>query len=320
MNIDPGLSSRNGVRSNVSIRLTKLFLITLVLAITSGCATTNNPKDPFEGYNRAMFKFNDTVDEVALTPAAKVYQTVLPSFVQTGVGNFFGNLADVWTAANNFMQGKVENGISDVMRVAVNSTLGLGGLLDIGADAGLHKHKEDFGQTLGVWGVKAGPYIVLPIFGSYTMREALVFPIDIRADPWAYKYPVRWRNVGTALRMVDRRATLLGASNLIEEAALDRYAFIRDAYMQRRDSLVNDGEAPYSNGEDSKSSDPSKDAPKEKAIESPPSSSAEPELIPSVSSDIAFKQLVADIGALQMDVIPVQPTEQPKEETHDQTE
>ncbi len=222
-----------------------LVLIAIVMFATlSGCATMSNPanpKDPFEGFNRTMFKFNDKLDDVALRPAATMYQTVLPSFVQTGIGNFFGNLGDVWTAVNNLMQGNVDKGMSDVMRVALNSTLGLAGVLDIGSEAGLTKHKEDFGQTLGVWGIKPGPYVVLPVFGSYTLRDTIVFPIDFNADPWTYKYPVRWRNVGTAVRLIDRRASLLGASNLIEEAALDRYEFIRDAYMQRREGQIKDG-------------------------------------------------------------------------------
>lgn len=233
-----------------SRRLIRAFLMLaapLILAGLTGCATTSatpNPKDPFEGFNRTMFKFNDKLDEVALKPAAAAYQKVLPSFVQTGIGNFFGNLGDVWTAVNNLLQGNIEKGMSDVGRVALNSTFGLAGLIDIGSEAGMAKHKEDFGQTLGVWGVKPGPYVVLPVFGSYTLRDTIVFPIDFNADPWAYKYPVRLRNVGTAVRLIDRRASLLGASNLIEEAALDRYEFTRDGYMQRRESQIQDGKGP----------------------------------------------------------------------------
>jgi phospholipid-binding lipoprotein MlaA len=219
-------------------------LAVAVAVMTSGCASTANPRDPFEGFNRAMFTFNDALDQAAIKPAAQAYQAVLPSFVQTGVGNFFGNLGDVWTMVNNMLQGKVVDGLSDMMRVALNSTLGFGGLLDIGSEAGMTKHKEDFGQTLGKWGVKSGPYVVLPIFGSSTLRDTVVFPIDFKGDPWVYKYPVGWRNVGTAVRLVDRRAALLDASNLIEDAALDKYEFTRDAYLQRRESLIYDGEPP----------------------------------------------------------------------------
>ena len=221
----------------------------LVLAVAmSGCATSRNPQDPFEGYNRAMFSFNDGLDRVAIKPAATAYRNVLPQFVQTGVGNFFGNLGDVWTAVNNLLQGKVEDGLNDFMRVAVNSTLGLGGLLDISSEAGLQKHREDFGQTLGRWGVSSGPYVVLPLFGSSTLRDTAATPLDIVGDPWTYKNPVNVRNMGTAVRLVDLRASVLDASSLIEDAALDRYEFVRDAYMQRRQSRVYDGDVPKGKG------------------------------------------------------------------------
>jgi phospholipid-binding lipoprotein MlaA len=210
----------------------------------SGCATPANPRDPFEKFNRAMFSFNDAVDKAALKPAATAYKKVLPSFVQTGVNNFFGNLSDAWSAANNLLQGKGEAGMSDVTRFALNSTLGLGGLLDIASEAGLRKHNEDFGQTLGHWGVPSGPYLMLPLLGPSTVRDATGIPLDIKGDPWAYKEPVNWRNVGIALRAVDQRAAVLDASNLMEQAALDRYEFIRDGYLQRRASQVYDGEAP----------------------------------------------------------------------------
>jgi phospholipid-binding lipoprotein MlaA len=216
-----------------------VILLTLALA---GCASTN-PKDPFEDFNRAMFSFNDAVDEAALKPAAEAYSE-MPTFIQTGVSNFFGNLGDVWTAVNNLLQGKFADGMSDVMRVAFNSTFGLGGLLDIGSEAGLVKHREDFGQTLGVWGVGSGPYVVLPLLGSSTLRDTAALPVDFQGDAWAYVTPVDVRNVGSVVRVVDQRAALLGASSLIEEAALDRYVFIRDAYMQRQESKIRDGESP----------------------------------------------------------------------------
>lgn len=220
------------------------------LLVLGGCATTaNDPKDPFEGFNRAMFRFNDTVDEVALKPAAEGYSK-LPSFVQTGVGNFFGNLGDVWTAVNNFLQGKLANGMSDVMRVAVNSTMGFAGLLDIASEAGLPKHYEDFGQTLGKWGVQSGPYVVLPVFGPSTLRDSVAKPADLYGDPWGYEYPVNVRNTGRVVRAVDQRAVLLNASSLLEDAALDRYIFVRDAYLQRRWNQVYDGKVPYSQYED----------------------------------------------------------------------
>ena len=224
--------------------MSKFRTLTLAVAATvslAGCAGPN-PRDPYESYNRAVFNFNDKVDEYALKPTATVYKNVTPSFVQTGVNNFFGNLADVWTAANNLLQGKVGDGMSDLMRVAFNSTFGLLGVLDIASEAGLQKHKEDFGQTLGSWGVPSGPYLVLPLLGPSTVRDTAALPVDITADPWQYKDPVNVRNTGTVLRVVDQRAALLDASSLLEDAALDRYEFVRDGWMQRRNSQVYDGE------------------------------------------------------------------------------
>lgn len=225
-------------------RMTRIPYRTVLLGVAlalSGCATGSNPRDPLENYNRAMFSFNDKLDQVVLKPAATAYENVLPSFVQTGVGNFFGNIGDVWTAVNNLLQGKLENGMTDIMRVAVNSTMGFLGVLDIGSEAGLAKHKEDFGQTLGVWGLESGPYVVLPVFGSSTVRDTAALPVDLSADLWSYKDPVNVRNIGIGVRLVDQRAALLGASSLIEDAALDKYEFTRDAYLQRRQSLVQDG-------------------------------------------------------------------------------
>lgn len=211
----------------------------LTALMLCSCASLHE-KDPWENANRAVFSFNDRVDEVALKPAAKAYRT-LPSFVQTGVGNFFGNLEDVWTASNNFMQGKLEDGLSDVMRVALNSTLGLCGVLDIASEAGITKHKEDFGQTLGVWGVTSGPYVVLPVLGPSTLRDTLATPVDLDASPWAHVDPLRVRNPGYVINAVDQRAMALDATNLLEDAALDRYRFVRDGYLQRRESKIHDG-------------------------------------------------------------------------------
>ncbi|WP_332853863.1 MlaA family lipoprotein [Duganella sp. S19_KUP01_CR8] len=222
-------------RTPKSLRSAALALgVTVLLA---GCAGPN-PRDPYEGFNRAMFSFNDTVDTYALKPAATAYRNVLPNFVQTGVNNFFGNLADAWTGVNNLLQGKGEAGMSDVTRFALNSTLGIVGLFDIASEAGLQKHKEDFGQTLGTWGVPSGPYLMLPLLGPSTVRDTVALPLDIKGDIWAYKEPIYIRNTGTALRVVDQRANLLNATSLLEDAALDRYEFIRDGFLQRRESQV----------------------------------------------------------------------------------
>jgi phospholipid-binding lipoprotein MlaA len=208
--------------------------------LLSGCATSANPKDPFEKFNRAMFSFNDAVDRTALKPAATVYKDYTPGFVQTGVNNFFGNLSDLWSSANNFAQLKGQDGMNDFTRFAVNSTLGLVGVLDIATPAGLRKHNEDLGQTLGYWGVPSGPYLMLPILGASTVRDTVALPGDFWGDPWDHVNDIPWRNSGILLRAVDQRASVLDASNLLEDAALDRYEFIRDGYLQRRSSKVLD--------------------------------------------------------------------------------
>ena len=222
--------------------LARIGLAIAIAATLSACATGTNPRDPLEGYNRAMFKFNDTVDEVALKPVATAYKTVTPSFVQTGVGNFFGNLSDVWSAVNNLLQGKGEAGLQDVVRVGMNSTFGIFGLIDIASQAGIPKHSEDFGQTLGWYGVQPGPYVMLPLLGPSTVRDTVALPLDITGDPWRYKEPVSVRNIGTVTRVVDKRAALLDATNLMEAAALDRYEFIRDGFLQARENKVFDGD------------------------------------------------------------------------------
>lgn len=222
--------------------LARIGLAMAIAAGLSACATGTNPRDPLEGYNRAMFKFNDTVDQVALKPVATAYKKVTPSFVQTGVGNFFGNLSDVWSAVNNLLQGKGEAGLQDVVRVGMNSTFGIFGLIDFASQAGIPKHNEDFGQTLGWYGIQPGPYVMLPLLGPSTVRDTVALPLDITGDPWRYKDPVSVRNIGTVTRVVDKRAALLDATNLMEAAALDRYEFIRDGFLQARESKVFDGD------------------------------------------------------------------------------
>lgn len=220
----------------------RALALAAIAASVTGCASMSE-KDPYEKFNRSMFTFNDAIDRNALKPAATAYKTVTPSFVQTGINNFFGNLSDVWSSANNLMQGKGERGLSDMTRVVINTTFGLGGVLDIATKADLPRHSEDFGQTLGYWGVPSGPYIMLPILGPSTLRDTAGLPLDIAADPWGYGVSNTVRNVGTVVRVIDQRAVLLDASNLLEQAALDRYEFIRDGFLQQRKSKVFDGES-----------------------------------------------------------------------------
>ena len=227
-------------------KLSRSLSMILIATCFTGCAvvmppnTGQDPRDPYERYNRSMFSFNQELDKKVLKPVANAYADYTPDFLQTVIGNFFSNIGDVWTAANNFLQGKPRDGTTDAMRVVFNSTIGLAGLLDIATPAGLPKHEEDFGQTLGVWGVKSGPYVVLPLFGSSTMRDASAKPVDWAGDPLSYVNNIRARNSGRAIRIIDDRAALLGASKLMEGAALDPYEFMRDAYLQRRASRIND--------------------------------------------------------------------------------
>lgn len=222
------------------------FLGLMLVSALAGCATTGgNPHDPLEGYNRAMFGFNEGVDKAIIKPVATGYKKVIPAIARTGVSNFFSNLRDIWIGVNNVLQGKVGAGASDFGRFAINTTVGILGLIDVASNAGLEKHNEDFGQTLGRWGVGSGAYVVLPIFGPSTVRDAFsLFAVDWHGDPLWYvrNIPTRYELMG--VRLIDTRANLLDVSRLAEEAALDNYAYVRDAYLQRRRSLIYDGNPP----------------------------------------------------------------------------
>lgn len=220
-------------------------LLACCALVLGGCATRPaNPDDPLERFNRAMFSFNEGVDKAVVRPAAKAYDTVAPRPVRIGVGNFFSNLGDLWIGFNNMLQGKFADGISDWMRFAVNSTFGIFGLLDVASEAGLPKNDEDFGQTLAVWGVGEGPFVVLPFFGPRTFRDAVVLPVDLKGDPvWTIDH-VATRNTFTGVRLVHNRANLLGLDKTFDEASLDKYAFLRDFYLQQRRYKVHDGAPP----------------------------------------------------------------------------
>ena len=233
--------------SNLIARLRISLLSGLaVLLFLSGCASTNNPRDPLEPLNRAVYQVNDALDKVVMKPVATVYKTVLPQFVRTGVTNFFSNLYDILTALNNLLQGKFADAVSDTGRIAVNSTVGVLGLIDVGTEIGLEKHKEDFGQTMGRWGFADGPYLQMPFFGPSSFRDAVGTFVDFKVDPikWIWKDHVATRNSLWGLFTVNLRANLLDSTKILEEAALDPYEFQRDAYLQRRRNLVYDGNPP----------------------------------------------------------------------------
>ena len=230
------------------------WLLVLV-ALLSGCATIGSTietarggpgqrLDPWENWNRKVFGFNEVLDENVLKPVATAYSNVVPSMVRQGVQNFFNNFADAWSGVNNLLQGKVELGLQDLVRVSVNTVFGLGGVLDVASEMGLDHHYEDFGQTLGHWGFGAGAYVVWPLLGPSTVRETIALPLDRSVSPTLAVEGSSGQVGITVLQLVNTRAGLLGASRVVDDIALDKYSFIRDAYLQRRRSLVFDGDPP----------------------------------------------------------------------------
>lgn len=218
----------------------------LALLVLTGCASAPgaDPRDPWEGYNRAMFRFNDAVDTAVLKPVATAYRDTVPQPVRTGVGNFFGNLSDVWSFVNNVLQAKPEGALHSFWRVVVNTTMGLGGVLDPATEMRLERHREDFGQTLGRWGMPSGPYFVLPLLGPSTVRDSAALPVDMYGNPLGQVNDTPVRGSLAALNVVQTRASLLPTTEFLESAALDRYTFQRDAYLQKRRNEVYDGNPP----------------------------------------------------------------------------
>ena len=217
-----------------------------VVVLSTGCATgpNANPKDPLEPMNRSISRFNDSLDENVLKPVATSYQDVTPDLLQKGVRNVFNNLSDIWSTVNNGLQLKGRDTAESLMRSVVNTVFGIYGIFDVATPIGLERHPEDFGQTLGVWGVPNGPYVVLPLFGPSTLRDTAGMPVDTSVDYVRNLDHIPTRNSAMALRVVDKRANLLGASNLLSEAAIDKYSFTRDAYLQYRRNQVHDGNPP----------------------------------------------------------------------------
>ncbi|KVT42487.1 VacJ family lipoprotein [Burkholderia ubonensis] len=213
-------------------------------ALLSGCATgpNRNPSDPLEPMNRAVYTFNDTVDRNIAVPIAKGYQKVTPTPVRTAISNFFSNLGDLGNLANNLLQLRITDATQDLMRVAMNSLFGVGGLIDIATPAGLPKHHQDFGLTLARWGMPSGPYLVLPVFGPSTFRDGVGRAVDVRFNLLNYIEPAA-RNPMYVMQFVSARSDLLGATDLLKQAALDPYSFVRDAYLQQRKSLTYKGES-----------------------------------------------------------------------------
>lgn len=217
-----------------------------LLLLLQGCATVQSPdaRDPWESMNRSIYQFNDAVDTVALKPAAQLYVKVLPGMVRVGVSNFMGNLGDVWSMANSAMQLKGQATVETFMRVSINTFMGLGGILDVATEMGIEKRREDFGQTLGYWGMQPGPYLVLPLFGPSTLRDALAFPVDMQGNVANNLSDQATRNGLLVTRLVDMRAGLLKTVDVIKASSLDPYSFVRDGYLQKRQNDIHDGNPP----------------------------------------------------------------------------
>jgi len=232
--------------------MTRLFILICLSMVGSGCATGPNPQDPYEPTNRKMYAFNKAVDDSFLKPVAKGYKYVLPNQARTGISNFFRNLGMIVTTFNDALQFKFDQVPVDIMRFSSNLVFGMGGLVDVATDMRIPYNDEDFGQTLGYWGMGSGPYLVLPFFGPSDVRDGIALPVDIYVSPVYAAIDnkgVRWGLL--ALYVVNKRANFLGAESFLQQAALDEYSFVRNTYLQRREYLVRDGKLspPENNGE-----------------------------------------------------------------------
>jgi phospholipid-binding lipoprotein MlaA len=221
-------------------------LAAVSVLVLAGCATVErpNPRDPLESFNRSMFSFNDELDKAVLKPVATIYREAVPQPVRTGISNFLGNLDDVWSFFNSLMQGKGQAAAQTFMRVNINTVFGLGGVLDIASEARLERRREDFGQTLAVWGFPSGPFVVLPFFGPSTMIDVVAMPVDFRGDLINRIEDIPVRNTLKVLDQLDLRASFLSLGQAIDEGALDKYTFTREAFLQRRRNAIYDGNPP----------------------------------------------------------------------------
>jgi phospholipid-binding lipoprotein MlaA len=228
-------------------KIRKVIIILLTVMIT-GCASTTNDddvesSDPYESFNRAAYGFNSAIDKAVLRPAAVGYDTILPTPLKIGISNFFSNLDEIPTFANNLLQGKIKDALSDSGRFLINTTLGLAGFIDVASDLGFEQHDEDFGQTLGYWGVTEGPYFVLPLLGPSTVRDLLGKPLDGYYSLQQTVDHTSTKNIIYGINLLDLRYRLLAIDSQLEDA-LDEYAFVRDAYLMRRKYQVYDGNPP----------------------------------------------------------------------------
>lgn len=291
-------------------RLALVLLALLPLLLSTGCATVAQPGqrqsagqklDPWENWNRKVFSFNEGLDEHLLKPVAITYRKVTPSFLRTAVSNFFNNAEDAWSAVNHFLQGKGESGMQMLVRFNTNTFFGLGGLLDIASEAGIERQPEDFGQTLGKWGFGAGAYVVWPVLGPSSVRDSLALPLDrTMTTPANVIGPTveQWEIL--TLQLVNARAGLLDASRVIDDIALDKYTFLRDAYLARRRSLVYDGNPPESTPHDDEADQPTPPASAPAPAVSPDGEKKPPpEPVPSKAPDQAAEPVPAEKPAAE---------------------
>ena len=231
----------------IKSRMRRWFAGVVLAVALTGCATTEmaNPRDPWEGYNRGMFQVNEALDTVLIKPVAIAYDFILPEPIRILVTNFFSNIGDVLIGVNDLLQGRGEQAFNDLGRVVINTTLGFGGLFDVAGNAGWYKNDNDFGVTFGRWGVPSGPYFVLPILGPSNVRDTFGWAADIAASPLdlLFRDPTAYYTAW-GVRFLNTRANLLPAEKIIEEAATDKYSYLRDAFMQNRLNLIHDGAPP----------------------------------------------------------------------------
>lgn len=225
--------------------MVRVVLLTLVVVLQACSAVPyKDHRDPMESWNRSVFKFNDAVDAAVVKPVAIAYRDVLPHWVRTGVGNFFNNLEDLWSGVNNALQLRAVDTADSFGRFVVNTTMGFGGLLDVASEMGMERHPANFGLTLGRWGVGSGPFVVIPLLGSSTLRDTAALSIEYKGNLVRSINDDSTRNALTVLNLVDTRASFLKAGEVVEGAALDKYSFTRDAFLQRRRNQVYDGNPP----------------------------------------------------------------------------
>lgn len=214
--------------------------------VLAGCATGPNadPRDPIEPFNRGVYRFNDALDTAVLKPVATAYRDVTPQLIRRGASNFFANLEDIWSFVNNALQFKGQAAGDSLARFGINTFFGMGGIFDVASDLSIEKHSRDFGQTLGYWGVAPGPYLVLPLLGPSSLRDTAALPVDMAGDLVSQVSHIPTRNSAKVIRIIDNRSELLRAGDMLDEIALDKYSFIRDAYLQRRRNAIYDGNPP----------------------------------------------------------------------------